>query len=136
MLSLFVTEMATPDNVQVIVPNAELWGSAIKNYSHNSTRRCDIGVGIGYGEDISAAKQLILETVNKDPRSHKEPAAIVALLGLGDSSVDLQVRIWCNASDYWDLKFTMTQAIKEALDAAGIEIPFPQRVVHMPSEAD
>ncbi|MGO1120929.1 mechanosensitive ion channel family protein [Rhodovibrionaceae bacterium A322] len=135
-LTLFVTELATPDNVQIIVPNGQLWGSSVKNYSFNSTRRCDISVGIGYGEDIGKARKLILDTVNKDSRAHKDPAAMVALVGLGDSSVDLQVRIWCNASDYWDLKFEQTQAIKEALDKAGVDIPFPQRVVHMQAAAD
>jgi len=131
VLTLFTTELATPDNVQIIVPNANLWGTSIKNYSHHATRRVDITVGIGYGEDIDKAMAVIRRLAGADERVHAEPEPFVAVADLADSAVILAVRLWCKAADYWPLKFAMTKAIKEAFDAEGIAIPFPQRDVHL-----
>jgi len=129
-IGLFTTHMNTPDNVHIVVPNAQIWGSEIRNFGHNETRRVQLDVGIGYGDDIDKALKVGLAVCNKDKRVHKDPAAMGAVSGLGDSSVDLLFRVWCNAGDFWGVKFDLTKAIKEAFDKEGIEIPFPQRVVH------
>ena len=129
-ISLFTTHMNTPDNVHIIVPNAEIWGTSIKNYSHNETRRLQIDIGIGYGDDIDKALKVAEKICKADKRVHKDPAPLVAVGNLGDSSVDLLVRVWCQGSDFWALKWDLTKALKEAFEAEGIEIPFPQRVVH------
>lgn len=134
-ISLFITEMATPDNVQIIVPNASLWGTSIKNFSANSKRRVDFVFGIGYGDDMNKAIKEILAIAGKDERIDAEPAPMCVVGNLGESSVDLVCRVWCNAGDYWGIKFDMTQAVKERFDKAGISIPFPQRDVHIIKDA-
>ncbi len=130
-ISLFITEMATPDNVQIIVPNASLWGTSIKNFSANAKRRVDFVFGIGYGDDINKAIKEVLAIAGKDERIDADPAPMCVVSNLGDSSVDLTCRVWCNASDYWGIKFDMTKAVKERFDKVGISIPFPQRDVHV-----
>lgn len=130
-ISLFATELNTPDNVHIVVPNSQLWGAAVKNYSHNATRRVDFKVGIDYGDDIGKALEIIRGVVSADSRVHSEPATSYLVTGLGDNAVDLQVRAWCAASDYWSLLWDLNRNVKEALDAGGITIPFPQRTVHM-----
>ena len=134
-ITLFMTELNTPDNVHVIIPNAQLWGTAVRNFSHNATRRVDIDVGIGYGDDIGKALQVLKDLVSGDGRVNADPEPLVVVTGLGDSAVNLQVRVWCAASDTWPLKFDLTRQVKEALDGAGITIPFPQRTVHMENSA-
>lgn len=134
-ITLFTTELATPDNVQIIVPNSQLWGAAIHNFSHHATRRVDIAVGIGYEDDINKARETILSVTKADARHHADPEPVVVLTGLGESSVDMTLRVWCNADDFWPMKFELTQKIKEALDKEGINIPFPQRTVHLVKEA-
>lgn len=124
----FVTELSTPDNVQIIIPNGQAWGAIIKNFSHHDTRRVDMVFGIDYGDDAGKAMQIIIDQVNSDSRVLKDPEPWVRVTNLGDSSVDLTTRIWCNAADYWELKFHMTRAIKEAFDAQGISIPYPHTV--------
>ena len=130
-ISLFVTEMATPDNVQIIAPNAQLWGAAVKNFSFHETRRVDLLIGIAYEDDIDKAMAAIHAVVGADSRSHDDPAPMVAVAELADSSVNLTVRVWCQAGDYWGLKFDLTKAVKERLDAEGITIPFPQVQTHV-----
>jgi len=130
-LGLFLTELTTPDNVRISVPNASIWGSAIKNYSANPTRRVDLVVGIAYGDDIDKAIASIKAVIEGDARSHKDPAPLVAVVELADSSVNLVIRVWCASGDYWPLRFDLNKAIKERLDADGITIPFPQREIHM-----
>ncbi|AVO37493.1 mechanosensitive ion channel family protein [Pukyongiella litopenaei] len=127
-LNLFTTELVTPDNVQIIVPNGQAWGSIISNYSHHDTRRVDLVFGIDYGDDASRAMQVILDAANADSRVLKDPEPWVRVTNLGDSSVDLTTRVWCNAADYWDLKFALTKEVKEAFDGAGISIPYPHSV--------
>ena len=127
-LNLFVTELATPDNVQIIVPNGQAWGAIITNYSHHDTRRVDLVFGIDYGDSADAAMGIILEQVQADARVLSDPEPWVRVTNLGDSSVDLTARIWCQAADYWDLKFALTKAVKEAFDAKGISIPYPHTV--------
>ncbi len=135
-ISLFTTTMNTPDNVHIIVPNGQLWDTAIKNFSHNSNRRVDMVMGIGYGDSIDAAMKAILEIADADSRVHKDPAPMVAVGELADSSVNIIVRVWCSAGDYWGVKFDMTKAMKERFDADGISIPFPQRDVHLINSSD
>ncbi|SFL70244.1 mechanosensitive ion channel family protein [Shimia aestuarii] len=127
-LNLFVTELVTPDNVQIIVPNGQAWGSIITNFSAHDTRRVDLVFGIDYGDDADKAKAVILAAAEADERVLKDPAPWVRVTNLGDSSVDITARIWCNAADYWELKFAMTQGVKEAFDKANISIPYPHTV--------
>ncbi|MEY8829140.1 mechanosensitive ion channel family protein [Sedimentitalea sp. XS_ASV28] len=127
-LNLFFTELATPDNVQIIIPNGQAWGAIIQNYSHHDTRRVDLVFGIDYDDDAGKAMQIILDQANADNRVLKDPEPWVRVTNLGDSSVDLTTRIWCKAADYWDLKFHMTRSVKEAFDAQGISIPYPHTV--------
>ncbi|MEC4672763.1 MAG: mechanosensitive ion channel domain-containing protein [Nitrospirota bacterium] len=130
-IRLFITELATPDNVQILVPNAQVWGTVVKNYSHHPTRRVDFALGIDYSDNIDHAIQHVHAVINADPRALTDPAPMVVVGNLGESSVDLTIRVWCNASDYWGLRFDLTKAFKEKLDTAGISIPFPQRTIHM-----
>lgn len=134
-ISLFITELATPDNVKIIVPNADLWGTSIKNFSANPKRRVDFVFGIGYGDDIDKAIKEVLALMEKDERVDAEPAPMCVVSNLGDSSVDLTCRVWCNAADYWGIKFDMTKAVKQRFDKTGISIPFPQRDVHLIKDA-
>jgi small conductance mechanosensitive channel len=133
-LGLFGTEMATPDNVYIFVPNGKIWGSDIWNYSRHPHRRQDINVGISYGDDMDKALGVIRTVLDAEPRllrgeEGKEPEVLVS--NMGDFSVDLIVRFWCGRSDYWALKWALTKAIKEALDAGGITIPFPTRTLEV-----
>lgn len=134
-VSLFVTEMHTADNVHIIVPNGSLWNTAIKNYSHHATRRCDFVLGIGYGSSHVEAMKALHAMADADDRVLKDPAPQIVVSNLGDSSVDITIRLWCNAGDYWGLKFDFTQAMKEKMDELDIEIPFPQRSIHMVKDA-
>ena len=130
-ISLFVTELATPDNVQILLPNAQVWGAAITNYSHHGTRRCDIVLGIAYEADLERAGQVIEEMAANEPRVLKDPPPQIVVTELADSSVNFAIRLWCVSGDYWGLKFDMTKALKQRMDAEGISIPYPQRMVHM-----
>jgi small conductance mechanosensitive channel len=134
-VSLFVTELHTPDNVHIIVPNGSLWNTAIKNFSHHATRRCDFVLGIGYGSSHVEAMKALHAMAAADERVMKEPAPQIVVSNLGDSSVDITIRLWCSAGDYWGLKFDFTQAMKEKMDEIGVEIPFPQRSIHMVKDA-
>ncbi|GAB4323196.1 MAG: small-conductance mechanosensitive channel MscS [Candidatus Zixiibacteriota bacterium] len=134
-VQLFNTILATPDNVKIIVPNSKMYGDTIKNYSAYDTRRCDLLIGIGYASSIGKAIEVLEGLIADDARVLKEPAHQIAVSELADSSVNLVVRMWCNGPDYWGLKFDMTHKIKEAFDQNGIEIPFPQRVVHLMKDA-
>lgn len=127
-ISMFTTEMATPDNVQIIVPNSQAWGTVITNYSAHETRRVDLVFGIDYGDSSDAAMQVILDIAGADERVMGDPAPWVRVTNLGDSSVDITARLWCQAADYWDVKFDLTKQVKEAFDAKGISIPYPHTV--------
>ncbi|WP_425471882.1 mechanosensitive ion channel family protein [Ruegeria sediminis] len=127
-LNLFTTELVTPDNVQIIVPNGQAWGSIITNYSAHDTRRVDLVFGIDYNDSADKAMQIILDIAKSDSRIMSDPEPWVRVTNLGESSVDLTARLWCAASDYWDLKFELTKAVKEAFDSKGISIPYPHSV--------
>ena len=133
-LTLFTTELATPDNVQIIVPNSGVWGQPLKNYSAHATRRVDFTFGISYSDDINKAFDVIRAVLAKDSRIHTSPEAVIVVGNLGDSSVDIVVRVWSDASDYWGIKFDITKQVKEALDASGISIPFPTRTVYQAAD--
>lgn len=133
-VSLFTTELATPDNIQVIVPNGSVWGNAIRNYSFHSTRRMDLVMGIAYEDDIDKARDIMLRLIEADERSHTEPAPLIEIAELADSSVNFTVRVWCDNGNYFPLKFALTKAIKQAFDKEGISIPYPQRDVHLIKE--
>ena len=128
---LFTTDMATGDNIHIIVPNAQLWGTAIKNFSHHEKRRVDMAIGIGYGDDIDKAMDVIKRIAAEDERIHKDPEPFVAVANLGDNAVELVVRVWADNGDYWGVKFDMTKAIKQTFDKEGISFPYPQRDVHI-----
>jgi len=134
-VSLFITEMVTPDNVQIIVPNSQIWGSSVVNYSFHDTRRVDLALGISYEDNIEMAVAAIKQTIAADDRVLQDPEPMVAVSELADSSVNFVIRVWCKAADYWALKFDMTRALKEKMDSEGISIPYPQRTVHMIQQA-
>lgn len=132
-IDLLATTLATPDNVKILVPNGKLFGDTITNYSVYDTRRVDLLLGIGYSSSIDKAYDVMRRLIAADERILKEPEPMMAVGELADSSVNLIVRVWVNRADYWNVKFDLTRQAKEAFDAEGIEIPFPQRVVHSPS---
>jgi small conductance mechanosensitive channel len=130
-ISLFVTELATPDNVQILVPNSQMWGSAIKNYSFHATRRVDMVLGISYEDDVEKAVGIIEQMARDDGRVMDDPAPQIVVGELADSSVNIVIRLWCQAGDYWGIKFDMTKALKLRMDGEGISIPYPQRTLHV-----
>lgn len=134
-VGLLTTDLKTPDNVKIIIPNASIMAGSITNLSAHPTRRVDMTVGVGYGDDLNQAKQIILDLLVADERVLKDPAPQVEVANLGDSSIDFVVRPWVNAADYWQVKFDFTKSIKERFDAEGISIPFPQRDVHLFQQA-
>lgn len=133
-IDILHTKLNTPNNQIIVIPNGQLSNSAITNYSAKETRRAVFSVGISYDDDIKKAREVMLEVINKDERTLKDPEPVVVLTGLGDSSLNLSVRAWSSTSDYWDYFFSNLEAIKEALDANDIEMPYPQRDVHLIKE--
>jgi len=129
-LQLFVTILNTPDNVRIIVPNGNVFGSVIKNYSAEDLRRVDMTFSVGYGEDIDKAIRVLKGICEEDARVLKDPAPQVSVAELASSSVNFAVRPWVGKDDYWDVKFDLTERIKKAFDREKIEIPFPQMVMH------
>ena len=128
---IFSTLIKTPDNRQIIIPNGQIYGGTIINVSAKPTRRIDLVFGIGYGDDIRKAKELIAGIMEQDARILKEPAPAIALGELGDSSVNINVRPWVNSGDYWPVRADLLENVKLAFDSNGISIPFPQRDVHL-----
>jgi len=129
-IQIFHTTLKTGDNKVVIVPNGSLSNGHITNYSREPRRRADINIGIDYSSDIKKAREVLLE-IAQDPRVHVEPAPVVFVTGLGDSAVNLSLRVWVATGDFWPVTFSFTELAKERLTEAGIGIPFPQRVVHL-----
>jgi small conductance mechanosensitive channel len=129
-VNMMATVLATPDNKRIVLPNKSVWGGPIVNYSAMDTRRVDMKVGIAYGEDIERAIDIIRETVVAVPGVLAEPAPAVATAGLDDSQVTVNIRPWAMSKDYWQVYSATLNAVKDALDKAGIEIPFPQIKVH------
>jgi small conductance mechanosensitive channel len=130
-IQIFTTQLATPDNKTIIIPNAKLTGDNIINFSAKGTRRADMVFGIGYDDDIDKARGIISDILSNEERILKDPAPQIAVSELGDSSVNFVARPWVNAQDYWGVVFDVTEAVKKRFDAEGISIPFPQRDVHL-----
>ncbi|RZM81154.1 mechanosensitive ion channel family protein [Pseudoalteromonas rubra] len=130
-IEIFSTELRTPDNKVIIMPNSAIMSGAIVNYSREKTRRIDLVIGVSYGADLREAKNVLKSVLDKEPRILKEPAYTVAVLEMADSSVNFVVRPWVATSDYWPTYFDLVENIKLALDDANIEIPFPQMDVHL-----
>lgn len=128
-ITLNFTEIADMSNVRVVIPNSKVWGNTIRNYSSNPTRRAQLTFGVGYGANLAKVEQVILDTVMADPRSHSEPEPFLQVNNLGSSSVDFLLRVWCDASVYFQFQADMKRKVKEALDGADIDIPFPTRTV-------
>jgi small conductance mechanosensitive channel len=130
-IQIFNTILKTPQNQVILVPNGGLSTGAVVNYSVESTRRLDQTYGIDYSDDISKAREIILRVVSEDTRILKDPAPAVVLTGLGDSAVNLSMRVWTKNEDFWNVSFDTMEKIKKTFDAEGISFPFPQRDVHM-----
>ena len=130
-IGIFTTRMRTGDNKEVIVPNGQIFGGIITNYSKRDTRRVDMVFGIGYGDDIRKAKEVITSIIEADERILKDPAPLIAVGELADSSVNFNVRPWVKSGDYWSVYFDLNEKIKMAFDDNGISIPFPQMDVHI-----
>ena len=128
-LAMFFTELATSDNIRIIVPNAQIWGNSIQNFSTNDTRRVVIVVGISYDDDIEKAIEYIRSVINDDSRILFDPAPYVAFSELADSSVNLVARVWVENSDYSSVKSDLGKGIKQTFDENGITIPFPTKTV-------
>ncbi|WP_417227920.1 mechanosensitive ion channel family protein [Amphritea sp.] len=129
-ISIFNTIMRTGDNKEVIVPNGNIYSGVITNYSARDTRRVDMVFGIGYGDDLKKAKALLEEIVTSDERVLQDPAPVIAVSELADSSVNFVVRPWVKSADFWAVKFDTTENVKLRFDQEGISIPFPQMDVH------
>ena len=130
-IQIFNTILKTPDNKTIIIPNGGLSTGTMTNYSTEAQRRVDFVFGIGYGDDIDKARQVIEGLIAKDERILKDPKAFVAVSELADSSVNFVVRVWADAADYWGIHFDMIENVKKAFDKEGISIPFPQTDVHV-----
>lgn len=128
-ITLNMTELASLGNVQIFVPNAQVWGNEIKNYSAYPTRRAEWTFGVSYGVKLADAERIIREVLNADERTHADPAPWVQVNNLNDSSVDFLVRAWVDQPKYWDYQADIKRNIKEAFDREGIDIPFPTRTL-------
>ncbi len=130
-IQIFTTQLKTPDNKVIIIPNAKLTDDNIVNWSATGTRRVDMVFGIGYEDDIDKAKSIMQEILAADERILNNPPPQIALSELADSSVNFVVRPWVNTGDYWGVYFDVNETVKKRFDAAGVSIPFPQRDVHL-----
>ncbi|AUR00295.1 mechanosensitive ion channel family protein [Phaeobacter inhibens] len=128
-ITLNNTVIASLSNLKVIIPNSEVWGNTITNYSEFDTRRAEWNFGVGYGANLATAEQVIRDTIMSDSRSHAEPEPFIQVNNLNSSSVDFLVRVWVDAAEYFQYQADMKRRVKEALDAAGIDIPFPTRTL-------
>lgn len=131
LIQIFNTVLTTADNRIVIIPNGPLSNGSLININQESTRRIDFSFGIGYGDDIDKAKAVLESLVAAETRILKDPAHLIVVEALADSSVNFKVRVWVNTADYWGVNFAMIEAVKKTFDKEGISIPFPQRDVHM-----
>jgi small conductance mechanosensitive channel len=128
-ITLNCTELAAVSNVQIIIPNSQVWGNTIVNYSAYNTRRAEWVFGVGYGANLKVAEDAIRDTIMADPRAKTDPDPFIQVNNLNASSVDFLVRVWCESADYFAFQADMKRKVKEALDEAGVEIPFPTRTL-------
>ncbi|REG84064.1 mechanosensitive ion channel family protein [Algoriphagus antarcticus] len=133
-IQILYTHLMTFDNLEVVIPNGSLANSDIINMSTQATRRTEFKVGVAYGTNIKQAKEILLNIFENDPRALQDPAPFVALTNFGDSSLDMVVRVWAKSSEMWPMHFDGMEAINTEFEKAGIEIPFPQRVVYQIKE--
>lgn len=134
-IQIFNTILNSPDNVRIIIPNGQVTGSNVLNFTTNGTRRIDLVIGVSYDDDLKKTRQVIENVILSDERILKEPVYTIAVSELGESSVNFVVRPWVKAADYWVVRFDITEKIKLALDNNDITIPYPQRDIHMKSGA-
>jgi len=134
-IGIFTTTMRTGDNREIIIPNGEIFGGTITNYSKRATRRIDMVFGIGYDDDLKKAKDILNKILEEDDRVLSDPAPLVAVSELADSSVNFNVRPWCNTSEYWNVYFDIHEKVKLTFDAEGISIPYPQMDIHQDKAA-
>ena len=130
-VQIFTTQLKTPDNKTLIIPNASVTGGTITNYSAKDTRRVDMVIGVGYGDDLKKVREILEDILAKDDRILEDPAPTIGVLELGDNSVNFAVRPWVKTEDYWAAYFDVTETVKRRFDEEGISIPFPQRDVHL-----
>ncbi len=130
-IGIFTTSMTSLDNKEIIIPNGKIYSDNITNYSAKETRRCDMTFGIGYDDDLRKAKSILVEMCEKEERILDDPAPLVGVAELGDSSVNFTVRPWVNAADFLAVKLDFTEAVKLRFDEEGISIPYPQMDVHV-----
>ena len=130
-VGLFATEMHSFDGIFLFVPNSELWNKRIINYSRLPTRRLDLAFKVAHEDDLARGQQALLALAGDDDRVRPDPAPAVFVDELGDSAVVLQLRVWSSTSNYWPLRWALTERGKAALEAAGLSIPFPQRDLHI-----
>lgn len=130
-IEIFVTKILTPENRLVIMPNGALSNGSLKNLSAKDKVRVDLTISIAYDEDVKLARTKLLEVMNAHDKVIQDPAPFVGVAELADSAINLAVRPWCSPADYWDVYFDILEGSKDALDEAGITIPFPQRDVHL-----
>jgi small conductance mechanosensitive channel len=130
-LHVFNTVLNSPDNVRIIVPNGQVTGGSILNYTVNGTRRIDLVVSVSYEDDLRKARRVIETVLAGEPRLLREPAAQIAVSEMGASSIDFVVRPWVKVADYWDVRFALVEKLKVTLEENGLSIPFPQHDVHI-----
>lgn len=135
-IGIFATELRSPDNKTVIVPNSKLTADNIVNYSANDNRRVDIVVGVSYADDLDKVRHTLTQLLSNDPRILQEPSPTIGVIALADSSVNIAVRPWVKTSDYWAVFFDLQETIKKQFDAEGIRIPFPQHDVHIFNQSE
>lgn len=134
-IDIFNTKLNTPQNQLVVVPNGELSNSSITNYTELGTRRSWFDIGVSYSADLRQAKAILMDVIEKNEHAMKDPAPQVVVTELGDSSVNLSIRVSTTVADFWTMRENLIIDCKAALDNAGIEIPFPQRDVHFFDES-
>jgi small conductance mechanosensitive channel len=130
-VQILTTVLKTGDNKQIVIPNGQIMGSIITNYSANETRRVDLTIGVGYDDDLDKVRSTLQDLIDADERILKDPVSLIAVSELGDSSVNFVVRTWVNSADYWGVYFGLTEAIKKRFDQEGISFPYPQQDVHL-----
>ena len=130
-VQILTTILKTGDNKQIIVPNSQIMGSIITNYSANDTRRVDLTIGVSYDDDLDKVRHTLQGLIDADERILKDPECLIAVSALADSSVNFVVRPWVKSGDYWGVTFDLTEAIKKRFDQEGISFPFPQQDVHL-----
>ena len=133
-IEILSTTLATFDNKEVVIPNSMITSDVVVNFTRSGTRRLDLSYGVSYQADLQKAKQLLQDLVDADERVFQEPAPLIAVGELKDSSVTLVCKVWCNADDYWPIYYKMQEDVKATFDREGISIPYPQLDVHMKPE--